>query len=96
MKLYAIRQKSTGFYLPHSPSHRGNTWTEPEADVVPRLYIRMATAKRVLSWWLRGSYATKIDPQSWSGCGVEHFPQPHRSAADMEIVQLELQESCGE
>lgn len=57
MRLYAIRQISTGFFLPQKEYGKMNkafTWDEPKEGCVPRLFQTKIGAERALGFWLRG------------------------------------------
>ena len=54
MIYYAIRQMSTGYFMPQSKRRKGFTWDEPVKDCVPRLFKRVCDAKRALNCWLDG------------------------------------------
>lgn len=93
-KLYAIRQKSTGFFLPEI--HKGYTYSEPEdaqlAYSVPRLFVTEGGAKRALAWWLKGVTSVYRGKDYWGeydetwNLKVEE----HRKAEDMEVVPVVL------
>jgi hypothetical protein len=88
---YAIRQKSTGFYIHASATGRGGTYQEPlpiEFDRPPRLFKRPQYAKSALDWWLGGRvsvYCSYDGDETWS---VEK--RADRIASDMEIVHVIL------
>lgn len=100
--LYAIRQKSTGYYLPepNGKAGRGGSHTEPvpEEHYTVRLFKTKLSAKRALTSWLQGKHVSVIGYQSdhWGGKtysyqeGVEIKPQPHRVKTDMEVVSIQL------
>jgi hypothetical protein len=100
--LYAIRQKSTGYYLPEPTGRagRGGSHTEPvpESCNNVRLFSSSLSAKRALTSWLQGKFVNVIgyEPEEWGGNvrpyveGIEIQPQPHRVKEDMEIVSIQL------
>lgn len=100
--LYAIRQKSTGFFLPQTEGRggRGSSWTEPTDPSTSfiGLYRSPVTAKRVLSRWLMGQHKADYSFESdetWGTIyrvqdGITIIPQPHRIKEDMEIVTINL------
>jgi len=93
--LYAIRQKSTGFYLPYpaGSSGRGGTHVEPVSPLQsnPRLFTLERAAKSSLTYWLGGKisvhhsdYGGEYD-ETWSTKFVAS-----RRADDMEVIPVEL------
>jgi hypothetical protein len=90
MTVWAIRQKSTGGYLP-----QGGTWhtkDEPTARGVPRLFRERRFAVLALQWWLAGIAYTRHYRDDWGGGDLVVEHQWNRQADDMEIVCLQL---CG-
>lgn len=89
--MYAIRQKSTGHWLPRFAGHAGGTRVEPSKTALPRLFARKRDAMSALSWWLDGrvcAYATSgLDDYDYD---LRTAPVAHREAEDMEIVQVDL------
>lgn len=91
MVFYAIRQKSTGSFLPQRKSRKGFTHTEPSSGDIPRLFKRPSDAQNALNYWLAGKMQWQKVEDTWMGPGewsVETFPQPRRDKADMEVVQV--------
>lgn len=97
---FAIRQKSTGHFLPGYGSRKGRagyTHDEPVPGdkAPPRLFMKRHLAERALKWWLDGrwheDYTTGGAP--WDDhMDVELMVTkvPARNAGDMEIVALGL------
>ncbi len=95
---YAIRQISTGWFLPaqfKTASHRklgrkAFTWSEPQADCVPRLFAKKQYATQALNWWLEGQFSYRTTggvhepPDTW----LANIKQPYRRKDDMEIVEV--------
>lgn len=86
---YAIRQKSTGFYMP-SGRRRGFTRDNPVDVKVtpPRLFRRKQDAVSALQWWLEGIttvYRSFDGDEDWNT-----KKEDNRNADDMEIVIVEL------
>ena len=56
---WAIRDKTTGWWLPYyeGKQKKGFTHTEPSKNARPRLFIRKQDAKLALRWWLEGKYS---------------------------------------
>lgn len=83
--LYAIRQISTGHYLPMPPRSKRRrtlvTHDEPLPNVVPRMFQSRKNAILSLQLWLRGKAGSS---------GRAATPVPTRRAEDMEIVRLYL------
>jgi hypothetical protein len=63
MQHFAIRQKSTGKFLPASKRRAGFTNDVPcdGADTPPRLFGKSAGAKNALRWWLTGPWRGSWD-----------------------------------
>lgn len=95
MIFYAIRQKSTGFFLPQIPRKKGYTFTDPEdpTKVIPRFFRRKQDAQCALKYWLAGKYDAK-----YTGCedytvelvGFEVIPVPSRKSEDMEVIEVSI------
>ena len=95
MRFYAIRQKSTGLFLP--ASLKAFTHDEPTDGKPPRLFNTAKGAKNALHWWLKGritvdrgggySHATG-DYDDWDKWNAEAVPE--RRADDMEVVTVSL------
>lgn len=95
--MYAIRQKSTGYYIPISQLNnpRGATSVEPvskDSGSNIRLFTRLEDAKRSLTYWLKGKIRYSIDYndeweelESWV---VE--PANKRKSNHMEIVEVKI------
>lgn len=102
---WAIRQKSTGYYLPESSRKRqGYTGDEPvtmESHFCPRLFAREQDAKTALTWWLKGVTSCTLH-RHYDGYfgGYEYDEDWHtqkieeRNADDMEIVKLKIEEAA--
>lgn len=85
--LYAIRQKSTGYFMPHS--ERAHSYNEPRPTKQPRLFPGKKSAEAALTQWLRGHH--RCDWNSDEGrvfAGVD--PVVGRVREDMEVVEMEL------
>lgn len=87
MKLYFIRQKSTGLYIQNSkgPKGTGGSWLEPGLESNARPFMKLHAAKKFLGLWLKG--AAEYDERD--NITVYH-PVPTRLAADFEIVEVFL------
>lgn len=91
MILYAIRQKSTGFYLPSSKYKKGytNDVPEPKEVKIPRLFSSHKNAHLALYNWLRGVQVVTYNWEGeFNGCKVKE-PKIPRRPEDMEIVEIE-------
>ena len=88
MTFYAIRQISTGWFLPQTRCGRGYTQTSPERDCIPRLHHSLAGARQALSWWLDGKWVSDGDGSPYR---VRDQDQPFRDDNDMEIVEVDVQ-----
>lgn len=90
--MFAIRQKSTGFYLP-AMEKSGHSFREPvdcsEGKMdSPRLHISYLCARRALIAWLLGIHHPMWEDACRYVGSIEK--QEHRDAADMEIVEINL------
>lgn len=94
MRLWAIKQKSTGFFLPVFPKNRskGSTHLEPTKGCIPRLFSREQDAKVALDWWLAGKVTAHYDYEGeFSDIDIKHVPG--RKHKDMMVVPMEVTES---
>lgn len=97
-QLYAIRQKTTGFYIPEPNGRmgRGGSHVEPvdAATSRPRTFVTQLAARNFLSQWLRGKHTisrTKDwETGHWEEDAVEVTPVPTRIKEDMEIILVDL------
>jgi hypothetical protein len=96
MSFWAIRQASTGSYLPlfQGRQTRGFTHAEPDDFLPPRLFGTPNSARVALTWWLRGPvrYVTSHfmdEPEL-----VRDVEHTDRDGADFEVVRVELR-PCG-
>lgn len=97
---WAIRQKSTRYFLPARKNGRGFSFDEPTKDCFPRLFKSELSASRALSAWLRGHW--KVEWHQRGGFGWDDPPEDvqaleqekveGRDPHDMEIVQFILYE----
>lgn len=95
---WAIRQISTGHYLPapRGRGGRGGSHVEPcapDAGNEPRLFHTEHAAKIALTHWLKGKVSVHVHEDAWTGeydetCTTE--PVPSRQRADMEVVPVEV------
>lgn len=97
LEAWAIRQKSTGLFLPaRSKQHgreRGFSHDEPSGGL-PRLFSRPAYAKLALGAWLQGVWSRKLvlgylsesEPEE----GLVTETVAGRRADDMEVVKVIL------
>lgn len=102
VSLYAIRQKSTGFYMPapNGRQGRGGSHMEPceMHGEYPRLFTTERAAKSALGLWLLGKFYGRKHEVMHAGDfmpEIEEYidvvPQPNRSRDDMEIVAVRLE-----
>jgi len=95
---FAIRQKSTGMFIPGLEKGRryGGSYQEPTNQRVPRLFYDSKTAKNFLVQWLLGHHKKIFEQSGEFGEDVREsitiIPQPHRKREDMEIVEFDLVE----
>jgi hypothetical protein len=90
--MFAIRQISTGWFMPTFPKNtsKGSTWLEPKADCIPRLFRRKQDAVCVLDHWLKGQLTVVRDFFDEAVEDWKYKPVPSRSADDMEIVEVTI------
>jgi hypothetical protein len=93
LSVWAIRQKSTRFFLPARKGGRGYSFDEPTKDCFPRLFKSELSASRALSAWLRGTWDQPVyDHDEWSHTDYKVAAEPTkvegRDPADMEIVEF--------
>lgn len=94
MKHFAIRQKSTGMFLPASKRRMGFTNDIPVDGTIvpPRLFNKTGAAKNALRWWLDGPWRGDWDYESGDCMGaVAINPRIPRDPDDMEIVIIKLE-----
>lgn len=101
-KMYAIKHKPTGFYLPEPKGKmgRGGSYLEPISPDVerPRLFSTERAAKNALIQWVRGKhkgiYEWEYDETFGRSyqitAGTEVIPVPDRIKEDMEVVPIFL------
>lgn len=92
---WAIRQNSTGYFLPARKNGRGYSFDEPTKDCFPRLFKSELSATRALSAWLRGTWDQPVyDHDEWSHSDYKVAAEPtkvdSRNPHDMEIVEFVL------
>lgn len=99
--VYAIRQISTGYFMPASSSRGQHRYSEdePTAGCIPRLFSSKASARSALNRWLDGKWGNVTERYvSDSGFGYDYEqelqcqPVEGRDRKDMEIVPLEIRE----
>jgi hypothetical protein len=97
MKVYAVRQKSTGLFIPRleTGKRRGGSWLEPSNEREPRIFHSRLAARAFLGNWLQGIFKNERH-ENWEGGDVEIYAipvkQPHRKKEDMEIVEFDCVE----
>lgn len=90
-QFYAIRQISTGYYLPQSHRrHRGYTNDEPTDKQPPRLFNNIGGAKHALRWWLEGAHYRHLITSNFGDEleSIEVRKMPNRNKDDMQIVRV--------
>jgi hypothetical protein len=93
MRTYAVRQKSTGLFIPVlKPGYkRGGSHSEPTNEHPPRMFPSRKSAQAFLGNWLQGIHERGfIDEGGYEEDFIKVIPQPHRNKNDMEIVEFEL------
>lgn len=101
MIVYAIRQKSTGLFLPckrHNRKQRITGFThDVPASGIPRLFSKRHYAQNALDYWLKGELY-EVVTSSFSYVGEDDSsselkviqPAIPRVKEDMQIVSLQL------
>ena len=93
---FAIRQKSTGHFLPQARKARRGGFTHDtpvsQADQPPRLFKQKQHADSALRWWLKGETVETWSDATPDGADPELIttPKADRIAADMEVVPATL------
>ena len=104
MKVWSIRDKRDGFYMPaHMPSKQRGAYSsdEPRKDggeQGPRLFPSLQSARNSLTAWLAGKWKEdwnmNVDFEGISDEKYDLSPvkEPHRLRENMEIVEFNLVE----
>lgn len=100
MSWFAIKQKSTGLFIPQFGKNqsKGGTWLEPTDKAPPRLFRRKQDAKVALDNWLRGKLTVIGNSFNFDPCEGTPDPTwkwqavPERKAEDMTIVEVQIEE----
>lgn len=88
MKLYLIRHKPTGFYLPRTTGSATRRSPDPDPNKA-RIYYSRQQAKQSLIYWLEG--VTAYIQDYWSGeIDLSTVHKPDRIASEYEIIEKEL------
>ena len=101
MKLYFIRHKPSGLYLPKPAGRagRGGSHVEPSAFCFARIFRSERSAKIALNAWLKGKWVADrgyTDGHPGNDWEREYYeevsiiPQSSRIRTDMEIVEKEI------
>ena len=91
---WAIRQKSTGYFLP-ARKGRGFSFDEPTKDCFPRLFKSKQAANLALYAWLQGQWKREYHTREVDGWpeDIEYLIAEKvgsRDPSDMEIVKFVL------
>jgi hypothetical protein len=88
MKVFAVRQKSTGLFIPRleTGKRRGGSHLEPSNVREPRIFHNRQAARAFLSNWLQGIFKNE---GGYFEMEVNIVKQPHRNKDDMEIVEFD-------
>jgi len=104
IKFYAIRQKSTGYFLPHHFRELSGAYTKdkPLPNCMPRPFKTAAAARIALTAWLKGKWV-QTEESIYDSCydppeRIEriYMPSPpnqwdfSRKPSDMEVVEIRL------
>lgn len=98
MKLFAIRHKPTGRYLPaHKPGEGGFSYDDPQPMTCkygPRLFTTIRGAQNALTAWLRGKFERVREQCGEFGEDESIYVEPKavlgRKRDNMEIVAFDL------
>lgn len=85
---FAIRHLPSGGFLPAVRGF-GFTRTEPTKLEPPRLFAKIGPCRQALNYWLEGEHLEGLDNDEGVTIVKVHL-RPDRSAAKMEIVEVEL------
>lgn len=94
MTYYAIRQMSTGYFMPQSKRRKGFTWDEPVKDCIPRLFKRACDARNALNHWLDGKSELTYTVSNWTGPGEYSLTTKgnrYHLRDDMEVVRVAVE-----
>lgn len=94
---WAIRQKSTGAFLPARKNGRGYSFDKPIKGCFPRLFKSKKAANLALYAWLQGQWKKEYHTREVGGWpeDIEYLIAEKiegRDASDMEIVKFRLVE----
>ena len=96
MRVYAVRQKSTGWFIPilKRGYKQGGSHSEPSSDKPPRFFPSRHSARSFLGNWLQGIHENdfSVDYEGNEDYSVKVIKQEHRKKEDMEIVEFSLRE----
>jgi hypothetical protein len=90
--VFAVKQKSTGRFLPAPSGRTGGSWVEPTNLAPPRIFKNHHSAACAMRAWLMGHFKM-VTNTNWEGdidIDLEVEPVEGRSADDMEVVKLQL------
>lgn len=90
MSLFAIRQKSTGHYLPQPPKVGAgytNFSPAPITQYPPRLFTDKHGARCALTWWLKGRYTSDNEGAMLR---IRDEYQPARDPNDFEVIEVAI------
>jgi len=99
MKVWAIRDKGNGFFMPANPpsKHRkpysGQEPKKEGGSWGPRLFPSLKSAQNSLTAWLAGEWGYRLRQNEWEDLyelDVTH--KPYRKKENMEIVEFNLME----
>lgn len=83
IRVYVVRSKSTGKYMP--PKEGKFASTRQELSDRPRIFFQKYLARWAAAWWVKGRASPTWDDAL--GCtDVEYIPDPDRNIEDLEIV----------
>lgn len=92
MKAFALRDKSTGMYLPWGKKNKNNSWTEFNTMLYPRLFNTKRCAVNARVAWRAGKWGW-WGTNSFDGSStLEPKYVKERKEAEIEIVEFDLKE----
>ena len=93
--MYAIFQRSTGWFLPErKKGERGYTHTAPTSVSIkpPRLFVTERAAKIARTYWLQGRFTEHWEQDEWDiqYAGTTPTYDPTRNPNDIVVVSVVL------
>lgn len=87
MKLYLIRHKPTGSYMPRPRYSASQVSPVPDPNKA-RIFYTRSQAQQSLDYWLAG--VTSYSQDYWGEVDLQTVHKPDRIASEYEIIEKEL------